>query len=156
MMKAFIMSLSILFLLTSCNERPDKGMVGEKPPNAMVKIDNQFYETTLGTYCWSTKNQGLCVDTIGPVELLEGKEPISVKPGDAIKLVMDYEPLPNQFHVTQISGDKRTEVELKGSVFSAPTKKGIYYYHYGVWWMDEKVENLSNGSAFYNFVIEIN
>ncbi|MEX1031383.1 MAG: hypothetical protein WDZ91_15270 [Paenibacillaceae bacterium] len=62
-MKAFIMFLSILFLLTSCNsnsvnEQPvDNGMFGKNPPNAMVQIEYQIYETMLGTYCWSTKNQ---------------------------------------------------------------------------------------------------
>ncbi|WP_372660974.1 hypothetical protein [Cohnella sp.] len=127
-------------------------MVGEKPPNVMIEIEDQKYETILGTYCWSTG----CVDTIGPVELLEGETPISVKPGVVIKFVMDYEPKPNQFHVTQINEDKRTEVELKGNRISAPIQKGIYYYNYGVWWMDEEVENVSHGDAFYNFVIEVN
>lgn len=157
-----LLSLFMLLIIVSCSnngtaiEQPeDIAMVGNKPPNAMIQIENEIYETVLGTYCWSTKNESKCVDTIGPVEILEGKKPIPVKPRDVIKLVMDYEPLPNKFHATQIREDEQTEVELIGNAFNAPIEKGIYYYHFGVWWMDEKVENLSHGDAFYNFVIEV-
>ena len=40
----------------------------------------------LGTYCW----KGTCVDTVGPLERLEGKEPIIVKAGETIYFEMDY------------------------------------------------------------------
>lgn len=156
-MKGFFICLFLFVVVTSCgsntvNERTgDRIVVGDKPPKAWVEIEDEKYETVLGTYCWNTG----CVDTIGPVEMLEGKAPISVKPGDGIEFVMDYEPKPNQFSLTQYNGDERTEVKLKSNRFSAPMQEGVYYYVYGVWWMDEKKEHVSHGDAFYNFVIEV-
>jgi hypothetical protein len=94
-------------------------MAGDKPPKAFIEIQNEKHEVKLGTYCWKKG----CVDTVGSIELLEGKKPIKVKAGEAIKFVMDYEPKPNEFHVIK---------------------------------MNEKEANLSNGDAFYAFVIEIN
>ncbi|MBO1515471.1 hypothetical protein I7822_28055 [Metabacillus sp. BG109] len=126
-------------------------MSGEKPPEVYIKIGNEKYETKLGTYCWN----GTCADTAGPVELLKGKEPINVNPGEKISFIMDYEPKPNEFHLIQISESKENEVLVKENGFSAPTQKGVYYYSYGVWWMDEKEENLSHGDAFYAFVLVV-
>ena len=55
-----------------------------------------------------------------------------------------------------MSENKETEVVVKDNQFTAPTQKGINYYSYGAWWMDEKEENLSHGDAFYAFVLEVN
>ncbi|KKI89294.1 hypothetical protein WQ54_27395 [Bacillus sp. SA1-12] len=128
-----------------------EGMSGEKPPEVYIKIGNEKYETKLGTYCW----KGVCADTAGPVDLLKGKEPIKVIPGEKIFFIMDYEPKPNEFHLIQINEKNENEILVKENGFSAPTQKGVYYYSYGVWWMDEKEENLSHGDAFYAFVLEV-
>ncbi|MDN3015598.1 hypothetical protein PH210_05165 [Paenibacillus sp. BSR1-1] len=142
--------LLFLFGLTimGCSK---EGMSGEKPPEVYIKIGNVKYETKLGTYCW----KGTCVDTAGPVDLLKGKEPIKVNPGERISFIMDYEPKPNEFHVSQISESIENEVLVKDNSFSVPIQKGVYYYSYGVWWMDEKEKNLSHGDAFYAFVLEV-
>jgi len=95
------------------------------------------------------------VDTIGPIDLLEGQKPIKVKSGEQIRLVMDYEPKPNEFHVAQISDNKETEIVAKDNRFTAPTQRGVYYYSYGVWWMDEKEANVSHRDAFYAFALEV-
>lgn len=132
-----------------------KELEGEQPPKAEIQIGERMYETKLGTYCWESKNQSRCEDTIGPVELLKGENPVSVKPGEAIKFVMNYEPQPNKYHVEQINEGKLTEVVVKENSFHAPTQKGTYFYSYGVWWMDEHVENQSRGDAFYYFVLKV-
>ncbi|MEH7390556.1 hypothetical protein V7149_05385 [Bacillus sp. JJ1503] len=130
-------------------------MLEEKPPNAVIKINNDMYETTLGTYCWNGKGVSTCVDTAGPIELLEGKKPIKVKPGEKITFVMEYDPKPNEYYVVQIHGNEEHTIEVIDDSFTAPTEKGVYYYSFGVWWMDEKVEHLSHGDAFYAFALEI-
>jgi hypothetical protein len=144
--------LVVLFGLTimGCSKA---GISEETPPDVYLKIGNEEYETKLGTYCW----RGTCADTAGPVDLLKGKEPIDVNPGEKIFFIMDYEPKPNEFHLTQISesNENENEVSVKEDGFSAPTQKGVYHYAYGVWWMDEKEENLSHGDAFYAFVLEV-
>jgi hypothetical protein len=142
--------LVVLFGLTimCCSK---EGMSGKKPPEVYIKIGNEKHETKLGTYCW----KGTCVDTTGPVERLKGKKPIKVNPGEKISFIMDYKPKPNEFHLTQIHESNENEILVKENGFSAPPQKGVYYYSYGVWWMDEKEENLSHGDAFYAFVLEV-
>jgi len=144
-----LVALLGLTIITGCSNTT--GLSGEKPPNAFIEIENKKFETTLGTYCW----QNGCVDTAGPVELLESQKPIKVQSGETITLVMDYEIKPNEFHVAQISGNKETEVMVKDNRFTAPTQRGVYYYSYSVWWRVEKEANVSNGDAFYAFVIEV-
>lgn len=138
----------ILLILSGC---VNGGISGAKPPKVYIEIEGETHETTLGTYCWGNT----CVDTVGPFEILEGKEPIKIKPGETIYVVMDYEPKPNEFHVLQMNDSVETEVTVQDNHFTAPTEQGIYYYSYGAWWMDEKEENVSNGDAFYAFMLEV-
>jgi hypothetical protein len=150
-----IVTLSLLAVITliGCSSQQ---IVGDKPPTVMISIGNEIYETKLGSYCWQNGNTGACVDTVGPVDLLADAPPIRVKPGELITFVMNYEPQPNEFHVVQMTENKETDIELKENHIIAPEEKGIYYYSYGVWWMDENKKNVSHGDAFYAFVIEVN
>lgn len=144
----FVVISIVGLLLLGCS----KGVLSEdKPPETFVEVENERYETILGTYCWGTT----CVDTVGPIEMLEDKEPITVKPGATIAFVMDFEPKPNVVHVSQFTESEQVEVAVEDNHFSAPTAKGVYYYSYGVWWMDEEEENLSHGDAFYAFALEV-
>ena len=94
---------------------------------------------------------------IGPPELLEGKDPTKVNPGEKITIVMDYNPKPNEVHMEQMVNDNDSkEVKMDNNQFAAPTEKGVYYYTYGVWWNDEKDKNVSHADAFYSFAIEVN
>jgi len=142
----------ILFNLIGCSSN---GMDGDKPPKSIIQVGHQNYETKLGTYCWQANGQGKCVDTSGPVELLKGEKPIEVRPGEVITFVMNFKPKPNKISVTQISNNSEMEIAVEKNRFTAPVKKGIYYYSYGVWWMDKKKENVSNGDAFYAFALEV-
>ncbi|RKJ26985.1 hypothetical protein D7X33_43085, partial [Butyricicoccus sp. 1XD8-22] len=100
-------------------------------------------------------NKSTCVDTAEPVELLKNENPIQVKAGEEITFEMDYEPKPNEFHVIQTNENNETEIVMEDNHFTAPMEKGVYYYSYGVWWMDKKEANVSNGDAFYAFVLEV-
>ena len=97
----------------------------------------------------------MCCSTASPVKLLEDVEPIQIKSGGQITLTMDYTPKPSEIHLSQIKNNDEMEIEINDQKFTAPDKKGIYYYSYGVWWMDEKEENVSHGDAFYAFVLEV-
>jgi len=138
----------ISFILMGCSKEE---MSGGKPPEVTINIGNENYETKLGTFCWRAS----CVDTAGPVELLKGKAPIKVNPGEKISFSMEYEPKPNVSHLMEFTESNENEVLIEENSFTAPSQKGIYYYSYGVWWMDDKEENVSNGDAFYAFVIEV-
>jgi len=146
----FILVIILCLLMIGCT---DGSLSGSKPPKVYIKISDTQYETVLGTYCWKE-----CADTVGPVQLFEGKEPIKVNPGEEITIIMDYEPKPSESHlsiVNEKSDSIKTEVLSKENEFSAPSEKGIYYYSYGVWWMDEEEEHVSHGDAFYAFAIEV-
>lgn len=144
----FILVVLLVLIIGGCSK---EGMSGEKPPEVYIVIDDEKFETKLGTYCWT----GGCADTVGPEELLKEKEPIEVIPGEKITLIMDYEPKPSEFYLNQINRNIESEVFIEENGFTAPIQKGIYYYSYGVWWMDEKKDNLSHGDAFYAFALEV-
>ncbi|GAM12422.1 hypothetical protein [Mesobacillus selenatarsenatis] len=146
----YFLAVVMLFgvILAGCS---NGGLSGAKPPSAFVKIGDEKYDTDLGTYCW----KGTCVDTAGRVERLEGTEPIIVKAGEAISFEMDYNPKPNKIHLVQFHNNEEKKITVSDNSFTVPTEAGIYYYSYGVWWMDEKEEHLSHGDAFYGFVIEV-
>lgn len=46
-------------------------------------------------------------------------------------------------------------MKIKKHKFSAPKEKGIYYYAYSAWWMDENRQSISNGDAYYAFVLKV-
>lgn len=110
----------IIVILVGCSN--DK-LSGKKPPTVNLIIDGECYETTLGTYCW----KNVCADTAGPVEILKGKNPIKVNLGTTISFEMNYQPKPNEVYLEQI---REKEITLKDSSFTAPTKRGVYYYYY--------------------------
>src|SRR5262245_57177462 len=107
-MAKWLVTICALLLVMGCSKQSgDRGvneMTGDKPPQVSVQIGDQLFETVLGTYCWSGGGQSVCADTGGPVELLEGKQPIPVDLGAEIRFAMDYKPLPNEVHVTQYAG----------------------------------------------------
>ncbi|MGQ4668272.1 hypothetical protein ACUIJN_21080 [Metabacillus halosaccharovorans] len=143
----YLLVVLLSFTILGCSN----DMSGDKPPEVYIKIGKEKYETKLGAYCW----KGTCTDKAGPIELLKGTVPINAIPGEEISFIMDYETKPNEFHLVQIHESKENEILIKENGFSSPTQKGIYYYSYGVWWIDEKEENLSKGDAFYAFVLEV-
>ncbi|PLT29459.1 hypothetical protein [Peribacillus deserti] len=154
MSKLVSLLVCLITILAACSNNELKG---KKPPEAEIVASGKHYETVLGTYCWSNGNSGKCVDTIGPKDLLElkGKKAIPVQPGEEVVFMMDYTPQPNEVHLEQLTGDTPRQVPVRDGHFKAPTEKGIYYYSYGVWWMDEKEKNVSNGDAFYSFALEV-
>ena len=151
MKKYLFLTLALTcFVLIGCSQNGDT-LTGKMPPDVTIKIENEQYTIKLGTYCWTDK----CVDTVGPIELLEGETPISVNPGQSITIDMDYKPQPSTTHLLQMTENNEAEVMLENNHFSAPTQQGIYYYSYGVWWASEKEENTSLGDAFYVFVLKV-
>lgn len=153
MKKSLIVLCFIMLCLVACS---NQGLKGDKPPKAMVKIQGETYETVLGTYCWSGKSKSICVDTAGPLELLDEKEPIKVSPGEEVEIIIDFEPSPNEFHLEiYVDESEGQEIPINNNRFIAPSEKGIYLYSYGVWWSDETQENVSLGDAFYAFALEV-
>ncbi|MFS0644041.1 hypothetical protein [Siminovitchia sp. 179-K 8D1 HS] len=137
------------------NSGGNRSLSGDRPPNVNIKVNGEKYEVKLGSYCWGSDGTTECADTVGPVELLEGEEPIQVQAGEQITLIMDYTPNPNEIHLSQIKNGNEIEVEVNDNQFTVPDEKGTYFYYYGVWWKDEEDKNLSYGDAFYAFALKV-
>lgn len=165
-MKSWIIgTLFLLLIMVGCSDEKfgtqfEDGfgaqLPGDRPPEVKIEVNNRTYETVLGTYCWSSENLGLCVDTAGPKELTKGKALIQAEPGEEINVVMNYQPQPSKIHLSEESeAGEMIEVEVADNHFFAPEEPRIYYYYYGVWWMDQKEKNVSLGDAFYAFALEV-
>lgn len=70
-------------------------------------------------------------------------------------MIFALEPKPNEFYLLQFNEGNENEILIEDDSFSAPTNKGVYYYSYGVWWLDDQEKNVSNGDAFYSFSLEV-
>lgn len=48
--------LLIALILSSCSSSSNKStsevLSGDQPPNVIVEVDGETYETILGSYCW--------------------------------------------------------------------------------------------------------
>ncbi len=149
-----------MVILTGCGgpTTEHKGLPGNQPPSVKIEIDGQEYDTILGTYCWGPNGDGYheCADTAGPVGLLADETPIQVTPNEEVTIMMDYTPLPDKIELAKTTEQEEIDnVELIDNQFNVPAEKGIYYYDYAVWWMDEDDHQVSLGDAFYAFVIEV-
>ena len=157
-MKKWLALSFIVLNLMGCSNSNELG--GNKPPKVQIELANEAYETKLGTYCWSNSKVNTCVDMAGPVELLAGKKPIEALPDEKVTIKMDYEPKPNEKHLTQFNtnenNNKETDIHLRDDQFTVPKEKGIYYYSYSVWWMDGEDATVSKGDALYAFVLKVN
>ena len=158
---AILLCVSIGVFLLGCSDgklKSDPILDGSEPPKVEIEIGNDTYDTVLGSYCWPTsENSHTCIDTSGPIDLLEDREIIEVNKGETIEIVLDYRPLPNEVHVTQMEKEEGTEksVEFNNSKIVAPEEEGTYYYAFSVWWMDEVDTDVSHGDAFYAFAIHV-
>ena len=160
LLAAFLLALLLVACSASNGENTNPTLEGDKPPSLFVEVADEEYETVLGSYCWNTpsidgEGSAECVDTAGPVDLLKDKEPIQVKAGEEVRFNMDYSLKPNKIYLEQINEDDKMEIELRDNQFFAPDEKGIYFYNYGAWWMDEEDKNLSHADAFYAFSLEV-
>ncbi|GKV70187.1 hypothetical protein NCCP2716_26850 [Sporosarcina sp. NCCP-2716] len=147
-----------ILLLGGCAEKAASGKspLGNKPPRVDIMIGGERYETKLGTYCWSTKTSGICVDTAGAVDMMKGETPIEVQPGELLELVMDETPAPDEQHLVQsLDAARQTDIPLNGSAFTVPEEAGVYYYDYSVWWHEKENPEVSLGDAHYAFAIEV-
>ena len=137
----------VLVMIQGCSHPTSN----EPPPNASVEINNDLFDTTLGSYCWANT----CADAVSSSELLEGKEPIKVKTEETVSLNIAYNTKPNDFTLYQNMNEDQIEVQLQDHSFTSPEKPGLYYYTYAAWWLDDQEENVSNGSANYVFALEV-
>lgn len=141
-MKQYITGLLFLslFFIVGCSQLEESS---GSPPAAFVHAGEQTEEMVLGTYSWD----GRIVDAVGPVDLLEDKNPIIVKPKETVTFSVDSEVEPNSTSLEVIDGEIIKEISLDGDSFTAPAEEGIYYYSFGALW-EEK-------DAFYAFALEV-
>ncbi|UQW96039.1 hypothetical protein M2M59_08390 [Rummeliibacillus sp. G93] len=139
-------------ILSSCTTSNKKGLPGDRPPSVFVELNGEKYSTTQGSYCWTN----MCVDKVGPPELLQNKKPIRLTSKAIAQIKMDYKPQPTEVHLSLMEGNEEKKIQLKGDgQFKTPTKKGVYYYVYSVWWDTDEKGKQYHGDAAYVFSLEI-
>lgn len=146
-----IVWIALLVVVVYGCSRTMPGLPTAGPPQTTIQIGKETYKTKLGTYCWGTK----CVDTVGPVEMLETTDPIVVGRDEQVTITMDHRREPSSIHIEWYAEGEQMEVPVEGNQFKTPAEPGIYYYSIGAWWTDERDETLSRGDAFYAFKIQV-
>ncbi|WP_419881602.1 hypothetical protein ACN6MY_19180 [Peribacillus sp. B-H-3] len=144
----------IIAILAGCTNSHEKE---SRPPKAEIVTGGKHYKTVLGSYCWEDGDKGVCVDSVWTKG---GKRPlavppIAVQPGADIEVKIDYDPQPNEIHLSQVNGKKEIVLPVEKGHFKAPRNTGTYNYTYSVWWMDEKDKHLSHGDASYEFDLNV-
>ncbi|KPB05097.1 hypothetical protein [Bacillus sp. CHD6a] len=148
------LGVAMLFILSGCT-----GPTGVDdaewmtPPEAVVIVDGDTYETVRGSFCWSNKRQGGCEDHSGSVDLLANKEPIIVAPGEEITIDIPDGPEPSEYSVDFSLTDQYENIVVLAveNKFSAPTEEGLYYFSYFARWENKTYD----GDAYYAFLIEV-
>lgn len=154
--------LLVLLTLTACNgslinDSNDVSSLADRPPTVLLAVDDKTYGTVLGSYCWEgiTNKASICVDTIGPKDLVKDKKPLQVKASEKVVFKMSDISKPDSAQLIQINRDEQKEVELIKDYFIAPKEVGTYLYSYQLWWMDSEVKDISRGDASYAFAINV-
>ncbi|WP_409304912.1 hypothetical protein [Peribacillus sp. SCS-155] len=127
-----------------------EGLLQGEPPQPAVKADGKFIRVYLGSYCWNSMLNGRCVDTIGPVGIIQHHQakPMSISPGTTITLEYGKKPNKGSVGANRWSPDNESEtVSLKGNSFTAPNEKGTYVYDVSASW--------EKGSASHVFVVKV-
>ena len=91
-MKHLFSLIIISLFLTGCGivesllaeERPETAPYADRPPS--LTLENVSIELDLGTYCWTSTEVGLCVDTIPPA--YEADQHVSIA-DDSLQLSFD-------------------------------------------------------------------
>ncbi|EWG10972.1 hypothetical protein [Cytobacillus firmus] len=123
----------------------------EFPPEktAAVEVNGSKYPMEKGSYQWVRKN-GLETETVttdhaSPNQMAEDLKPISVKPGQKVKVKIEDDPIINVFLWNETGKEK--EIKLEDDQITVPAHKGTYIY--------EVLAEWKNGEISYTFVVEV-
>lgn len=150
----FGLGVALLFILAGCAGTTGAVDTERKtPPDVVVIVNGNTYETVRGSFCWKNKNQTGCEDHSGSIELLADEEPIIVAPGEEIIINISDGLEPDEYSVDFSLTDQYENfvVLAVDNKFSAPTEEGLYYFSYFAKWEKKAYD----GDAYYAFLIEV-
>jgi hypothetical protein len=137
-MKNFLVILSLLFI-TAC--APD-------PPKLTAKVNEKLIKVYQGSYCWNEYGQGVCADTISPVEMVKKDAPTVVPKGSELKLRFNYEPKKESIGASiWINGEARDQKIVNSDTIVLPKEPGIYVYSVHANWKE--------GDSSYALQVEV-
>ncbi|TLS38276.1 hypothetical protein [Pseudalkalibacillus caeni] len=156
MLRFLCVSSVVLFLcfgIHSMGEGKSR-LAGKQPPLPEVKFNNESLNVKLGSYCWTedSSNQGVCVDTAGVPEVLDGEFAVINKTGK-IKVSFKNLSRPDNLTIVRVKEQDAKQEKLIGNVFSTPEEEGVYYYEIFARWLKE--ENVIAGDAYYGFIVKV-
>lgn len=154
-MKKYMMLCVGILLLAGCSNNTE---LGSNPPKVTVEVDEENYETELGSYCWQggATGSGECADKVGPEELLNGKQPIVVQPEAELAIQIDLKRQPDEVALEQVKKDQPINItNFKNMRVTAPKEKSTYFYILQADWANQKEKNISDGDAWYAFHVRV-
>ena len=159
MKKYYLTFLTCLFVFCSVmyikNLVEHKTVLAESAPKAQVIVNNKSYSVYMGSYCWrGLESQSKCVNSFEAVQLAKNKKVIRVNSGEKVKINILSHLKPNETSLYLVNGNKEQNILVKEGAFTAPLKRGTYYYTFGAWW-EESDNIMSSGNAFYVFAITV-
>ena len=124
------------------------GQLSATPPSPIVKADGKKIETARGSYCWETKWNAVCADSVAPPEIIAHDQMLPVAVAPEAKITIAFKDKPTESGVNVWTTEKdATTVPLINEAFIAPKEQGIYIYDVYAHW--------EKGSASYAFVIKV-
>lgn len=164
-MKNVLLTIGILLFLVACStqspeklKEPTTKLIAETPPEVSITIDEETYDTLLGSYCWEKANEKTnettieCVDKAPPEVLLADEKPINVAANADGELDIDSPTPPTNVEVTAFLTGEEIDVNISDQKISFPSEQGIYYYVAWLIW-EKNDEVLSEAS--YVFALEV-
>ena len=138
----------LLLLLTGCGFFQQPDFVAVEPPKAAVIVGDTEIPIVPGSFCWSARGVGKCVDTVSPPELVKNQRPITVKPGSSLEISFTQSPVSKSLGANQWIGGQPSPVPVvEENKIVLPVEKGEYIYDIFAQW--------EQGSASYAFVVSV-
>ncbi|MGC5776669.1 hypothetical protein [Paenibacillus pabuli] len=175
------MFLTTLLILTGCNPTPSDSTNGTaSPPTTNAKesemglleenaqepgptlpqeLPTPIIQTESGisipavqsSYCWS----GVCADSVGGMDLLEGHTATPVVVGEKVSIDMGIEIPPDELELYEYVENQIKPISSTDGTFQFPKEPGNHYYGAFVRWSSPQDSQISLGDTSFAFVVRV-
>ncbi|WP_264737566.1 hypothetical protein [Cytobacillus firmus] len=143
-----ILVISVIFIFGCSDKAVEEA---EFPPlkTAAAEVDGTDYQLEKGNYRWVRKKgletETVTTDNASPNQMADHLKPITVKPGQKVKIKIEDDPVIKVFLWNETG--KEREIKLEDDQITVPAGKGKYIY--------EVLAEWTNGEISYTFAAEI-
>jgi len=138
-------------VIIGCTQETIRGSEPPKPTLTMVSDRKIEIPVKLGSYAWRS-----VVDKIGPIELLEGYETVTLPSNSKLEIKFDYKPRPSSIRISQLIVDgthNTVEKKVQNNVLTLSGEIGTHIYVIDARWGEKGQE--VDAQATYYFQVEV-